>query len=260
MIKQKIAIIGGIFSLMFFQTNAYADWDLDKVDLKVLDVNIISANGSDILQIEFSLTNSGDMPVFLRAKDVLDLRTFDRIAHENQARRQAANFDFSYAYSLPNTECKKLDFTVNRGESIRSTICFEISEPHYRPLKLDDSVEYYLVLSDRDANSCPACKKMRILETINAQILPSWIKNNARWWSEGTIDDYTYAKGLEFLIKERIIKIPPNTYGLEKTTQIPNWIKDIARWWSEGQVSDNDYLNAIQYMIERGIISIRNSV
>ena len=259
MIK-KIAIIGCIFSIMFFPTNVFAEWDLDKIDLKVSDVNIISGNGPDILQIEFSLTNSGDMPVVLRGKHVLDLRTFDRIAHENQAKRQAANFDFSYSYSLPNTECKKLDFTVNRGESIRSTICFEITEPNHRPLKLDDSVEYYLVLSDRYVNSCPACKKVRILETINAQILPSWIKNNARWWSEGTIDDYTYAKGLEFLINEGIIKIPPNTYGLEKTTQIPNWIKDIASQWSEGQVTDNDYLNAIQYMIEHGIISIRNLV
>jgi len=95
-----------------------------------------------------------------------------------------------------------------------------------------------------------------VLPFSNAEELPEWIKNSARWWSEGNIDDNSYAEGLEFLINEGIIKIPPSHYGLEKTTQIPKWIKDVARWWSEGQVSDNDYLNAIQYMIEHGIISI----
>ena len=37
--------------------------------------------------------------------------------------------------------------------------------------------------------------------------IPSWIKNNAGWWAEGQIDDDSFVQGLQFLIKEGIMKI-----------------------------------------------------
>jgi len=38
--------------------------------------------------------------------------------------------------------------------------------------------------------------------------IPSWIKNTAGWWAEGSITDEDFVKGVEFLIKEGIISIP----------------------------------------------------
>ncbi len=38
--------------------------------------------------------------------------------------------------------------------------------------------------------------------------VPEWIKNNAKWWSEGSITETDYIKSLEFLITEGIIQIP----------------------------------------------------
>jgi len=38
--------------------------------------------------------------------------------------------------------------------------------------------------------------------------VPSWIKNNAKWWSEGQIDDDTFVSGIQFLMTEKIINIP----------------------------------------------------
>ena len=37
--------------------------------------------------------------------------------------------------------------------------------------------------------------------------IPSWIKNNAGWWAENEIDDFTFAQGIGFLIKNKIIQI-----------------------------------------------------
>jgi len=42
----------------------------------------------------------------------------------------------------------------------------------------------------------------------DAQQIPDWIKNNAKWWSSSQISDHDFAKGLEFLVNENIIKIP----------------------------------------------------
>ena len=37
--------------------------------------------------------------------------------------------------------------------------------------------------------------------------IPNWIKNNAEWWAAGQIDDDSFIQGIQFLIKEGIMKI-----------------------------------------------------
>ncbi len=37
--------------------------------------------------------------------------------------------------------------------------------------------------------------------------IPKWIRDNAKWWSEGLITDQDYINGLQFLIKEGILKV-----------------------------------------------------
>ena len=38
--------------------------------------------------------------------------------------------------------------------------------------------------------------------------IPDWIKNNAKWWSEGSINDADYFKSLEYLMRHGIIDMP----------------------------------------------------
>ena len=38
--------------------------------------------------------------------------------------------------------------------------------------------------------------------------IPVWVKNNAKWWSEGSISEGEYLKSLEYLITKEIINIP----------------------------------------------------
>ena len=47
-------------------------------------------------------------------------------------------------------------------------------------------------------------KESAILE---ASSIPSWIKNNAGWWADGTIDDTAFVQGIQFLIKEGILRV-----------------------------------------------------
>lgn len=41
----------------------------------------------------------------------------------------------------------------------------------------------------------------------NGYDIPSWIKNNAKWWAEGTISDNDYIQGLQYLISQGILKV-----------------------------------------------------
>ena len=37
--------------------------------------------------------------------------------------------------------------------------------------------------------------------------IPGWIKNNAAWWADDQIDDDTFIQGIQFLIKEGILRV-----------------------------------------------------
>lgn len=87
--------------------------------------------------------------------------------------------------------------------------------------------------------------------------VPSWIKNNAKWWAEGKIDDANFISGIQFLIQNRIIILSDVAITQTSTTDsIPFWIKNNAKWWSEDLISETDFLNGLEYLIERGVISL----
>jgi hypothetical protein len=88
--------------------------------------------------------------------------------------------------------------------------------------------------------------------------IPDWIRNNAKWWAEGNIDDKAFAGGIQFLIKEGIIIIPETSKAstTDDSQEIPSWIKNNADWWSQGLISDDDFVKGIQFMVKNGIIAV----
>jgi hypothetical protein len=88
--------------------------------------------------------------------------------------------------------------------------------------------------------------------------IPSWIKNNAGWWADGVIDDDSFVQGIQFLIKEGIMEIPPTTQGSGSTSnEIPSWIKNNAGWWADGVIDDDSFVQGIQFLIKEGILRVQ---
>ena len=94
--------------------------------------------------------------------------------------------------------------------------------------------------------------------------IPSWIKNNAGWWATDQIDDFTFAQGIGFLIKNEIIQIsdlpttPDGDIIIEEDIVIPEWIKNNAGWWANDNISDSDFLYGIKYLVESNIIKFQS--
>jgi len=94
-------------------------------------------------------------------------------------------------------------------------------------------------------------------ENVQTPEIPSWIKNNAGWWADGSIDDSSFVQGIQYLIKEGIMKIPPTTQGAGSgSNEIPSWIKNNAGWWADGSIDDSSFVQGIQYLIKEGIMKI----
>ena len=87
--------------------------------------------------------------------------------------------------------------------------------------------------------------------------IPDWIKNNAEWWAAGQIDDDSFVQGIQYLIKEDILKIPPTTQDSNSDSNIiPDWIKNNAEWWAAGQIDDTSFINAMQFLIKEEVVRI----
>jgi hypothetical protein len=89
-------------------------------------------------------------------------------------------------------------------------------------------------------------------EESSKYIIPKWVKNNAGWWRDGNIDDNSFVHGIQFLINEGIMEIPPGS----GSSEIPLWVKNNAGWWAENRISDDDFISGVSYLVNQGIIII----
>jgi len=88
-------------------------------------------------------------------------------------------------------------------------------------------------------------------------VIPTWVRNNASWWSSDQIDDSNFVLGIQYLISQEIMKIPPTiSTGNSEISEIPPWVKNNAKWWANGQISDDEFVHGIEYLIKHGIIKI----
>ena len=99
------------------------------------------------------------------------------------------------------------------------------------------------------------------ITSVSADIsIPSWVKKNASWWSDGQINDPDFAKGIEYMIQENIIDVPRDNVDVDEElaniTSIPMWVRNNASWWSEGQLTDVEFANGLKYLISTGLIKV----
>ena len=116
-----------------------------------------------------------------------------------------------------------------------------------------------LKFENLDGNELATASLPVIVNRINTVeiYIPEWIKNNAGWWASDQIDDSAFLQGIQFLIKEGIMTIPPTeTSGSSEAQQVPAWIKNNAGWWASDQIDDNTFVSGIQYLIKTGIIVV----
>ena len=137
------------------------------------------------------------------------------------------------------------------GSNLQLTLSFTFTKP--MP-KSDIIVRTWD--ADRNVRNTRYQDAIQIVKTTlpDSQV-PSWVKNNAKWWSEGTIEDKDFTNGLQFMIQSGIIKVPPTKIQGEHGT-MPAWIKNNAKWWADGMITENDFVQGMQWMIANGILKL----
>ena len=126
----------------------------------------------------------------------------------------------------------------------------------------NDSVGFYEIhVIHKETTIGPAVYKIieeeGFSQPIGKSTVPEWVKNNAGWWAQGLIGNNDFVEGIQYLINESIIDVPPKTSGPETgSNEIPEWIKNNAGWWAQGLIETEDFLKGIEFLVEQGIIKI----
>ena len=90
-------------------------------------------------------------------------------------------------------------------------------------------------------------------------IIPDWVRTNAGWWADGSIDDVSFLQTIQFLIREGMISVDyasGETSGAQDGA-IPDWVRTNAGWWADGSIDDVSFLQTIQFLINNGILVVQ---
>ncbi len=87
--------------------------------------------------------------------------------------------------------------------------------------------------------------------------IPTWIKEQTKWWIAKSISDTEFVSSIQYLIKNDIIVIPelPES-GEGAGQQIPDWVGQNAKWWVDGNITDTEFAMGLEFLIKIGIIRI----
>jgi len=89
------------------------------------------------------------------------------------------------------------------------------------------------------------------------KIVPEWVKNNAKWWSDGKINDTALTQAIEYLIVNKIVSIPDLPYPASwMDKDVPSWVKNNAKWWADDLIEEDDFIKGLKYLVEKGVIQI----
>lgn len=72
---------------------------------------------------------------------------------------------------------------------------------------------------------------------VDGSSIPSWIKNNAKWWAEGQITESDYISSLQYLVNQGILVIP------------------ITEVTADSAISDNDIAYSFVVHFSNGLIT-----
>jgi len=124
-----------------------------------------------------------------------------------------------------------------------------------------DAAKFGYVIFDIDVQSkqliSGGLETLVPIPTESEIAIPNWIKNNAEWWADGMIDDTSFVSGIQWLISNGVMNIPPTEQGTgAEGNVIPDWIKNNAGWWANGMIPDDAFVSGLQWLISNGIMKI----
>ena len=86
-------------------------------------------------------------------------------------------------------------------------------------------------------------------------LIPSWVKNNAGWWADGTIDDNSFIQGIQFLIDAGVVIVPEIDNLKMENAELQKQNDELLVQLDEGRIIIEDLVLVIEENIIKKTIT-----
>lgn len=164
---------------------------------------------------------------------------------------------------LSHSSTGTVSIPISLVERYPHDIQIEVSEVLFQPIPTEHS-SFSIVYGSKTIQSEFTSKNtLKVNLALNKdpspepKIVPSWVKNNAKWWSEGKINDAAFVQGIKNLMERKILDIPDLPYSASwQDKSVPSWVKNNASWWADNLIEEDDFIKGIKFLVEKGVITL----
>lgn len=235
-----------VVELFYDKTTNYVGTDQQKLDRLPQIINDVCSRATiaklgfscSNFQYKTSIGNYSGAPAYVMVSSMTEAFSDGSSRQQDMAQFLVIeqNSDYGILASCPQDQCQTYDNELNNFVK---------------------SLDIYSIKTQSNGNSYSPQQSTPVQATNYA--IPVWIKNNAKWWSEGQLTDADFIQGIQYLIQQGIIAVPTTQVSSQSSQGIPAWVKNTAKWWAEGQVEDSDFIKSVQYLVQNGIISTQTA-
>jgi len=152
-------------------------------------------SGKYLENISISSQNN-DYTITSNLSTKIDSMVSLRINAENECPTKKEIFQKDFMFS-PGKKVSFSFYQLDKGKPNACYIHFTISDFNGKILEK-------IILNYKIEN---LIQKNNSLELHQTQKIPEWIKKNAKWWSDGLIEDEDFLKGIQYLAQRGIIQV-----------------------------------------------------
>ncbi len=228
-----------------------------------ISVEILSGEKIEFGQLDFTFENGFTAKILWDSNLVTGKKIPFAFSFLDADSNPAKNVLF--AYSVTDSSGSEVWSNVGTDETHIGILAPNGAATESIPIPNDGRFQFKMILTGHDSKNFEKfLTSVSDLDIVSQSVtheergtVPVWIKNNARWWADGQIDDISFIKGIQFLIQERLIEIPiAEQNAANHDNKIPDWIKNNARWWADDLISEKDFVKGIEFLASQGMIRV----
>ena len=192
--KEKIFIISAMSFLVLSLGQSALGYGGPPVQSSAGNFTVEIYSDKEFYSLGESVTFSGSVSKYDEDRD-LRISIFDSKNSFMGTQKTPVNDDATFSHTI------LLDDEFSEGKyTVKS---------QYGSSKAPVEIISFEINSDSQTQINPSSMDLEAAPTdTSAQSIPDWVKNNAGWWAAGDIDDNSFVQGIQFMIKEGLMKIP----------------------------------------------------
>ena len=212
-----------------------------------------------------SIETTGNKKNVLLNFDFLNPKTKKIQEHVDYTITILQNGKILFGPTMAHSSTGTISIPIHLVERYPHQVQIDVNEVLFVPIPVESSV-FTIVYGSQAIQSEPTSNNSLIVNLAlnkdpspEPKVIPTWVKNTAKWWSSGKIDDTTFVEGIKYLMEEKILDIPDLPYSATwHDKQVPDWVKNTAIWWADDLIHEDDFIKGIKFLVETGVIQINH--